>query len=75
MQLDPGALASGAPSVLKSTPEDAVLSLDITVLLTKFTANASCSETPAPSQPATLLAMMLLVTLIEYHRDGEVVVL
>src|SRR5258705_6791937 len=37
------------------------------VLLTMFTANASSSETPAPSQPATLLAMMLLVTLTEFQ--------
>ena len=45
-------------------------SLDITVLLMKFTARESCKETPAPSQPATLFAMMLLVTLTEYQRDG-----
>src|ERR1700756_2117648 len=45
LQLDPGALASGAPRVLKSTPEDAVVSLDATVLLMKFTARASWRET------------------------------
>src|SRR5579863_2039158 len=60
VQLDPGALASGAPRVLKSTPEEAVLSFDATVLLMKFTARASWRETPPPSQPATLLEMMLL---------------
>src|ERR1700750_2608572 len=73
MQLDPGALASGAPRVLKSTPEDAVVSLEATVLLMKFTASASCSETPPPSQPATLLAIMLLGTLMEYHGVEYVV--
>src|SRR2546430_8097418 len=38
---------------LKSTPDEAVASLDMIVLLTRFTAKASCSDTPAPSQPAT----------------------
>src|SRR4029077_8990279 len=32
----------------------------------------SCNDTPAPSQPATLLAMMLLVTLTEFHCAGVV---
>ena len=32
-----------------------------------FTASASWSEIPAPSQPATLLAMMLLVTLTVFQ--------
>jgi len=58
--------------VLKSTPDEAVVSLDMTVLLMKSTFNASTSETPAPSQPATLLAMILLVTLTEYHWSGVV---
>src|SRR5712692_9458668 len=62
-----GTLAKGAPSVLVSTPEDAVESLEIIVLLMMFTAKASCSETPPPSQPATLLAMMLLVKLTEFQ--------
>jgi hypothetical protein len=31
------------------------------VLLTMFTFNASCNDIPAPSQPAILLTMMLLV--------------
>src|SRR6266403_1432136 len=66
----PWLLAKGAPRVLKSTPDEAVVSLDITVLLMKFTFNASTSETPAPSQPATLLAMILLVTFTEYHCAG-----
>jgi len=66
----PWLLASGAPRVLNSTPDEAVVSLETIVLLTMFTANASTSEIPAPSQPATLLAMMLLVTLTEYHRSG-----
>src|ERR1700739_2965002 len=41
------------------------------VLLIKLTTNASCSETPAPSQPATLLVMMLLVTLTVFQRQEE----
>src|SRR6516162_10251653 len=63
----PGALAKGAPRVLKRTPDDAVVSLDMTVLLMKSTTRASCNDTPPPSQPATLLAMMLLVTLMLFH--------
>src|SRR6476646_636517 len=70
--VSPGALPSGAPMVLNSTPEDAVVSLDMIVLLIMFTTSASCSETPAPSQPATLLLMMLLVTATEYQRVGLV---
>src|SRR5882762_562480 len=66
----PWLLAKGALRVLKSTPEDAVVSLEMIVLLRMFTANASTSEIPAPSQPATLLAMMLLVTSIEFHLAG-----
>src|SRR5215469_5449185 len=53
--------------VLNSTPDDAVLSLEMTVLLMKFTARASINETPAPSQPATLLLMMLLVSVTEFQ--------
>ncbi len=68
MQLVPWVLAKGAPIVLKSTPDEAVLSLDMIVLLMMFTFNASSSETPAPSQPATLLTMMLLVTVTEFQR-------
>ena len=56
-----------APSVLNSTPADAVVSFDTTVLLTKVTFSASCIDTPPPSQPATLLAMTLLVTVTSYH--------
>src|SRR5258705_9979750 len=66
----PGALACVAPSVLKSTPDEAVVTFDMTVLLAKFTNSESCNETPPPSQPATLLAMMLLVTSTEYHLVG-----
>src|SRR5512139_3723235 len=62
-----GTAASGAPRVLKSTPADAVVSLEITVLLTKRTFRASCIDTPPPSHPATLLAMMLLVTVTLFH--------
>src|SRR5690242_19741758 len=59
--------ASGAPSVLNSTPAEAVVSFATTVLLTNFTVNESCSDTPAPSQPATLLPMMLFVTSTLFH--------
>src|SRR5215469_3034101 len=62
VQLEPGALASGAPRVLNSGPADAVESLDATVLLMKRTARASWNDTPPPSHPATLFTMMLLVT-------------
>src|SRR5215831_11015869 len=68
MQLLPWLLARGAPSVLNNTPELAVVSLDMTVLLMMFTSNASCSEIPAPSQPATLLAMMLFVTVTSFQQ-------
>src|SRR6516162_4776922 len=72
MQLLPWVLAKGAPMVLKSTPAEAVLSLDMTVLLMMFTFRASSKEIPAPSQPATLLVMMLLVTVTEFQRAGVV---
>ncbi|CAB3810019.1 hypothetical protein LMG28138_06128 [Pararobbsia alpina] len=39
----------------------------MTVLLMKLTRTASCSDTPPPAQPATLFAMMLLVTLTAYQ--------
>ena len=65
-----GALACGAPRVLNSTPAEAVVSLATIVLLMKFTFSASWSETPPPSQPATLLVMMLLVTVTPYHSVG-----
>src|SRR5450432_1012421 len=65
-----GLLPIGAPRVLKSTPEDAVESLEATVLLMKLTLSASWMDTPAPSQPATLLLMMLLVTLTLYQLPG-----
>src|SRR6516164_6143884 len=60
-------LARGANSVWNSVPEEAVESLAAIVLLTILTASESSSETPAPSQPATLLTMMLLVTLAEFQ--------
>src|SRR5882757_10185346 len=55
-------LASGEPSVLFRTPAVAVVLLFAIVLLTRSRFNASSIETPPPSQPATLLTMMLLVT-------------
>src|SRR4029077_4603789 len=60
MQLLCWVLAKGAPMVLNSGPAEAVLSFDTIVLLMMLTFNASSSDTPAPSQPATLLTMMLL---------------
>ncbi len=55
--------------VLNRTPAEAVVALETTVLLMKFTFRASSRETPAPSQPATLLAMMLLVTVGDHQLD------
>src|SRR6266566_3589143 len=65
-----GTLAFGATLVSNSIPPVAVVSLDTTVLLTKFTLSESSIETPPPPQPATLLAMMLLVTVTSYHFAG-----
>src|ERR1700675_1111344 len=59
-----------APEVSKSTPAEAVVSLETTVLLTKLTFTASRSATPPPAQPATLPVKMLLVTLTAYHAFG-----
>src|SRR6266581_1758325 len=67
-----GALAWEANWPPKSVPDVAVESLDTMVLLIRFTTSESCRDTPAPSQPATLLAMMLLVTFTEYQRDAVV---
>src|SRR4051812_13698689 len=50
-------LAKGANSVWNKVPDEAVASLAAIVLFTRFTAKASTIETPAPSQPATLLTM------------------
>src|SRR5258708_39851312 len=65
-----GVLASGAPRVLNSGPAEAVVELKAIVLLMTFTAVESSSEIPAPSQPATLSAMMLFVTVTVFHCDG-----
>src|SRR5579864_5177028 len=70
VQVGPELLAIGAPRVLKSTPDDAVVSLDMIVLLMMFTRNASTIEMPAPSQPATLLTITLLVNVTSFHRVG-----
>src|SRR5437660_2045942 len=67
MQLLPWLLASGAPIVSNSTPEEAVVSLLAIVLLMMSTYSASTNEIPAPSQPATLLVMMLFVTWTWYQ--------
>ena len=67
-----GELACGAKNAPKSAPDEAVESLEMIVLLMRFTPSESCNDTPPPSHPATLLAMMLLVTLTEYQRDGIV---
>ena len=61
-QLPAGALATGVPMLCVSTPEVARVSLLEMVLLMMDTFSESCSEIPAPSQPATLLTMMLLVS-------------
>src|SRR5579864_9081921 len=68
----PGLLASGAPRVLNSTPDEAVVSFDAMVLLTMSVFRASRREIPPPSHPATLLVMMLLVRITWFHRDGVV---
>ena len=60
-QFPAGALAWGVPMLWVSTPDDAKLSLWAMVLLTMLTFKESCNEIPAPSQPAMLLLMMLLV--------------
>jgi hypothetical protein len=70
VQFPAGALAIGVPMLLVSTPEVARLSLWAMVLLTICTFNASCNEMPAPSQPATLLTMMLLVMFTLFQRLG-----
>src|ERR1700757_2721146 len=57
-----GALAWSAKKAPNSVPDEAVESLEMIVLLIRFTPIASCNDTPPPSQPATLLAMMLFVT-------------
>src|SRR5260370_8384342 len=62
-----GTLLFGAPSVSNSTPADAVVSLEVTVLFERLTFTASWIDTPPPAQPATLFAMPLLVTLIAYQ--------
>src|ERR1035438_9478299 len=66
-QFPAGALAEGVPMLLVSTPDVARESLWAMVLLMMFTANASCKEIPAPSHPATLLTMMLLVMVTSCH--------
>src|SRR5258707_4401844 len=73
MQPGGGDAALIAPNVLKSTPADAVVSLDATVLLTNCVLNESCSDTPPPSQPATLFTMMLFVTVMPYQFFGVVI--
>jgi hypothetical protein len=60
-QLPGGALATGVPMPCVSTPEEARLSLLEIVLLRIATFNESCSDIPAPSQPARLFTIMLLV--------------
>ena len=61
-----GVLALGAPPASNSTPAEAVVSFDATVLLIKSMPIALWMEIPPPAHPATLLAMMLLVTLTLY---------
>src|SRR5438105_848059 len=49
----------------------AELALKEIVLLTMFTLGESNSEIPAPSHPATLSTMMLLVTVTRFHCPGS----
>src|ERR1700719_5123371 len=72
VQFPAGALAMGAPRLVVSTPEEARESLWVMVLLMIFTFNASCNEIPAPSQPARLFAMMLLVIVTSCQCCGWV---
>src|ERR1700704_5627631 len=65
-----GEAAIGAPSALNNTPAEAVVSFETMVLLISLTFSASSRDTPAPSHPATLLAMMLFVTITPSHRSG-----
>ena len=67
-----GVLLNGAPIVVNSGPAEAVLELKAIVLLMMFTATESVREIPAPSQPATLSTMMLLVTVTVFHCLGFV---
>src|SRR5579864_8692812 len=67
MQLVPSALARGAPMVVNRIPAEAVVELETIVLLTMFTFKASSREIPAPSQPATLSAIMLFVILCDHQ--------
>src|SRR5258708_36002967 len=69
MQLLCWVLAKGAPMVLNSGPAEAGLSFDMIGLLLMLTLNESSSDTPAPSQPATLSPMLVLVPRGWYPRD------
>jgi hypothetical protein len=67
IQFPAGALATGVPMLWVRTPEVARVSLLEMVLLMMDTFSESCSEIPAPSQPATLFTMMLLVSETEFQ--------
>src|SRR5579863_3449413 len=69
-QFPAGALAVGVPMLCVSTPEEARVSLLAMVLLRITTFSESWSEIPAPSQPAKLLTIMLLVMETLFHRFG-----
>src|SRR5215469_10898780 len=70
LPLPGGELLMGVPMLCVSTPEEARLSLLAMVLLMMVTLSESWSEMPAPSQPATLLTMMLLVISTLFHNFG-----
>src|SRR2546429_5076717 len=72
VHVGPDGVARGARVVLNGTPAEGGVSLEMMVLLMMFATNASCSKIPAPSQPATLSAMMLLVIFTEYQLEGVV---
>src|SRR5262249_51116530 len=70
VQFPAGALAIGVPRLFVSTPEVARESLWAMVLLMICTFSESCNEMPAPSKPAMLLTMMLLVMLTSFQNWG-----
>src|ERR1700761_3164328 len=60
-------LARGANRDWNSGPGGAVASLEAICVFTRLPPTESSSNPPAPSHPAPLLTMMLLVTLAEFQ--------
>ena len=71
-QFPAGALAAGVPMLCVSTPEVVSESLLEMVLFMMDTFSASRSEIPAPSQPAMLFTIMLLVMETLFQSFGFV---